>query len=318
MRILSHSTRSLLVLAALMALIPLLLPSSYYLRVGALVYVNALAVLGMVVLTGYVGQISLGHAGFIGIGAYACALLPPYMGLPVALAALVGATLSGLLAWLVGRPVLRLQGYYLSVATLGLGVLVSMVLSNETQITGGPDGMAVPDLGLRQALAAIGWKLNNAQLWYGISALALLAGAWVALNLKNSATGRALRALHGSEVAARTVGIDVARYKLRGFVISAVYASLAGSLLAMQNRFVTPDVASFMHSVEIVTMAILGGAASVAGGILGATLLTVLPQALTVLQEYEQIMLGLIMVIVMIGMRDGLWPGLLRLLGGKT
>jgi len=318
MRTISPSTRTLLILAAFMALVPLLLPSNYYLRVGALVYVNALAVLGMVVLTGYVGQISLGHAGFIGIGAYACALLPPHFGLPVALAAVAGAVISGLLAWLVGRPVLRLKGYYLSVATLGLGVLVAMVLANETWLTGGPDGMAVPDVGLRQLLAAIGWKLNNAQLWYGVSALALLVGAWVALNLKNSATGRALRALHGSEVAARTVGIDVARYKLCGFVISAVYASLAGSLLAMQNRMVTPDIASFMHSVEIVTMAILGGAASVAGGILGAALLTVLPQALTFLQEYEQIMLGLIMVVVMIGMRDGLWPGLLRLLGGKT
>jgi len=318
MRTISPSTRTLLILAALMALVPLLLPSNYYLRVGALVYVNALAVLGMVVLTGYVGQISLGHAGFIGIGAYACALLPPHFGLPVALATVAGASLSGLLAWLVGQPVLRLKGYYLSVATLGLGVLVAMVLANETWLTGGPDGMAVPDVGLRQTLAAVGWKLNNAQLWYGVSALALLVGAWVALNLKNSATGRALRALHGSEVAARTVGIDVARYKLHGFVISAVYASLAGSLLAMQNRMVTPDIASFMHSVEIVTMAILGGAASVVGGILGAALLTVLPQALTFLQEYEQIMLGLIMVVVMIGMRDGLWPGLMRLLGGKT
>jgi len=318
MRALSPPTRTLLVLALLMAVVPLLLPSSYYLRVAALVYVNALAVMGMVVLVGYVGQISLGHAGFVGIGAYACALLPPHAGVHVALAALLGALLSGILAWLVGRPVLRLKGYYLSVATLGLGILVSMVLANETWLTGGPDGMAVPELGLRKALGTIGWKMNNAQFWYGFSALALLLGAWIALNLKDSATGRALRALHGSEVAARTVGIDVARYKLHGFVISAIYASLAGSLLAMQNKFVTPDIASFMHSIEMVTMAVLGGAASVAGGILGASILTVLPQALTFLQEYEQIMLGFIMIAIMIGMREGLWPGIVRMLGGRS
>jgi len=318
-RKISAKAGTLLGLALCMAILPIFFPSSYYLRVGAMVYVNAFAVIGIVVLTGYVGQISLGHAGFIGIGAYSCALLPPHLGLPVALAALVGALLSGLLAWLVGQPVLRLKGYYLSVATLGLGILVSMVLANEVQITGGPDGMAVPDIGLRQWLGILlGWKMNNAQFWYGASALALLAGAWVALNLRDSATGRALRALHGSEVAARTVGINVARYKLQGFVISAMYASLAGSLLAMQNKFVTPEVASFMHSVEIVTMAVLGGAASVLGGIFGAAILTILPQALTFLQEYEQIMLGLIMVLIMIGMREGLLPGLARILGGKS
>jgi len=317
-RKISAKAATLLGLALCMAILPIFFPSSYYLRVGAMVYVNAFAVIGIVVLTGYVGQISLGHAGFIGIGAYSCALLPPHFGIPVAAAALVGALLSGILAWLVGQPVLRLKGYYLSVATLGLGILVSMVLANETQITGGPDGMAVADLGMRQWLGRLGWRMNNAQFWYGASALALLAGAWVALNLRDSATGRALRALHGSEVAARTVGIDVAQLKLQGFVISAIYASLAGSLLAMQNKFVTPEVASFMHSIEIVTMAVLGGAASVLGGIFGAAILTILPQTLTFLQEYEQIMLGLIMVLIMIGMREGLLPGLARILGGKT
>ncbi len=126
-----------------------------------------------------------------------------------------------------------------------------------------------------------------------------------------------MRALHGSEVAARTVGIDVAKFKLKGFVISAIYASFAGSLLAMQNKFVTPDIASFMHSIEIVTMAVLGGAASVLGAVFGATFLTALPQVLTFLQEYEQIVLGLIMMLVMIFLRDGVLPHLSRLLRGR-
>ena len=123
-------------------------------------------------------------------------------------------------------------------------------------------------------------------------------GAWLALNLYDSPTGRALRALHGSEIAARTVGIDVARLKLQAFVISAVYASLSGSLLALQNKFITPDVAGFMHSIEMVTMAVLGGVGSVLGAFFGAAILTTLPQVLTVFQEYEQILLGLVMMLV--------------------
>lgn len=317
MKKLSPKHATLLVLAILIAVAPLFFPSSYYLRVGSLIFVNGLAVVGIVVLTGFVGQISLGHAGFLGIGAYACALAPKYLGLPVLLSALLGAVISGLLAWVVGRPILRLRGYYLSVATLGFGVLVAMVLTNEAWLTGGPDGIAVQDPGMRAALKDMGLSLNNAEFWYAFNGIMLVLGAWVALNLQYSATGRALRALHGSEVAARTVGVDVARFKLRGFVISAIYASLAGSLLAMQNRFITPDAASFMHSVEIVTMAVLGGAGSVLGAIFGAAVLTALPQVLTFFQEYEQIVLGLIMMLVMIFLRGGVLPSLARIIRGR-
>jgi branched-chain amino acid transport system permease protein len=317
MKRLSAKHRALIVLALLIAIAPLFFPSSFYLRVGALMFVNGLSVLGIVVLTGFVGQISLGHAGFIGIGAYACALAPKHLGIHVLLAALLGALISGVVAWAVGRPILRLRGYYLSVATLGFGALVSRVLTNESWLTGGPDGMQVLDPGMRGALGELGLKLNNGQFWYAFSGIALVLGAWVALNLQYSATGRALRALHGSEVAARTVGVDVARFKLRGFVISAVYASLAGSLLAMQNRLVTPDMAGIMHSIEIVTMAVLGGAASVLGAIFGAAVLTALPQALTFFHDYEQIMIGLIMMLVMIFLPGGILPSLSRAIRGR-
>lgn len=317
MKKLSPKHTALLILILLIFIAPLFFSSSYYFRVGSLVFVNSLAVLGIVILTGFVGQISLGHAGFIGIGAYACALAPKHLGIPVLLAALLGAVISGLLAWVVGRPILKLKGYYLSVATLGFGILIAMILTNEAWLTGGPDGIVVADPGLNALLKGWGITLSNAEFWYGFSGLALVVGAAIALNLQYSATGRALRALHGSEVAARTVGIDVAKFKLKGFVISAIYASFAGSLLAMQNKFVTPDIASFMHSIEIVTMAVLGGAASVLGAVFGATFLTALPQVLTFLQEYEQIVLGLIMMLVMIFLRDGVLPHLSRLLRGR-
>ncbi|RBO92169.1 branched-chain amino acid ABC transporter permease [Pseudochrobactrum asaccharolyticum] len=303
---------TLLVLAAIIALSPLFFPSGFYFRIGALVFVNGLAVLGLVILTGYAGQISLGHAGFAGIGGYACALAPVHLGIHPGLAVVLGAIVSAILAYLVGRPILRLKGYYLGVATLGFGILVSMVLSNERDLTGGPDGMSVPELGLRGWLKTMGLSLSNGEFWYYFCGIVLLIGAWVVLNLHNSPMGRALRALHGSEIAARTVGIDIARYKLMAFVISAVFASVAGSLIALQNKFITPDIAGFMHSIEMVTMAVLGGAASVLGAILGAAILTILPQVLTVFAEYEQLILGLVMMLVMIFLREGLLPSILR------
>lgn len=309
---LSSTWITLLVLALVIAISPLFFPSGFYFRVGALIFVNGLAVTGIVILTGYAGQISLGHAGFAGIGAYACALAPLHWGIPPALAVVLGAVVSAAIAYLVGRPILRLKGYYLGVATLGFGILISMVLSNERDLTGGPDGMSVPDLGLRALLEDWGLDLTSGQFWYALCGVVLFLGAWMALNLRNSPTGRALRALHGSEVAASTVGIDVARYKLMAFVISAIYASVAGSLLALQNKLATPDIAGFMHSIEFVTMAVLGGVGSVLGAILGATILTLLPQLLTGFAEYQQLILGLIMVLVMILMREGLLPSILR------
>ncbi|WP_054302347.1 branched-chain amino acid ABC transporter permease [Gemmobacter sp. LW-1] len=313
---LTPKTATLLVLAALVAITPFFFPSGYYYRVGALIFVNGLAVTGIVILTGYAGQVSLGHAGFAGIGGYACALAPVHLGLPPALAVVLGAVISAALAWLVGRPILRLKGYYLGVASLGMGILISMVLNNERWLTRGPDGIDVPDLGLRGVLKDWGLNLSNGEFWYFFSGIVMILGAWAALNLHQSPTGRALRALHGSEIAARTVGVDVSRLKLQAFVISAVYASVSGSLLALQNKFITPDVAGFMHSIEMVTMAVLGGAGSVLGAIFGAGILTLLPQVLTVFAEYEQMVLGLVMMLVMIFLREGLLPSILRKLRG--
>ncbi|GHC12326.1 amino acid/amide ABC transporter membrane protein 2, HAAT family (TC 3.A.1.4.-) [Gemmobacter caeni] len=313
---LTPKTATLLVLAALVAITPFFFPSGYYYRVGALIFVNGLAVTGIVILTGYAGQVSLGHAGFAGIGGYACALAPVHLGLHPALAVVLGAVMSAALAWLVGRPILRLKGYYLGVASLGMGILISMVLNNERWLTRGPDGIDVPDLGLRGVLKDWGLNLSNGEFWYFFSGIVMILGAWAALNLHQSPTGRALRALHGSEIAARTVGVDVSRLKLQAFVISAVYASVSGSLLALQNKFITPDVAGFMHSIEMVTMAVLGGAGSVLGAIFGAGILTLLPQVLTVFAEYEQMVLGLVMMLVMIFLREGLLPSILRKLRG--
>ncbi|NGM20865.1 branched-chain amino acid ABC transporter permease [Roseomonas stagni] len=303
---------TLLILAAVIAVIPWFFPSGYYFRVAALVWVTALGAVGLQVLMGQAGQVSLGHAGFVGIGAYAMALGPKYLGLPVLACLPLGAALAGLIAFLVGRPILRLKGHYLAVATLGFGILVAMVLVSEIAVTGGPDGIRIP----RPEI--FGWRPRGGEAWYWINGAALLIGVWLALNLQHSPSGRALAALHDSEVAARTIGIDVARHKLRAFVIAAVYGAVAGGLMAMMNGFVTPDAAGFLQSVEYVTMVVIGGLASVPGAVVGAALLVLLPQALTVFHDYEHAVLGLLIMLFMIFLRVGIVPGLASLLRRRS
>lgn len=297
-----HRYAILIVLAVVIAVLPLVFPSSYYFRVAALVWVSAFAAIGLNILMGKAGQVSLGHAGFFGIGAYAVAIGPTHLGIPPLAALLIGVLLSALLAFLVGRPILRLKGHYLAIATLGFGVLVALVITTESRWTGGPDGMPVAKLTL------LGWRASGSDVWYWITGALLLVGAWIALNLDDTPTGRAFRGLHDSEIAARVAGVDVNRFKLQAFVIAAVYASLAGSALALMNGFVNPDQAGFLHSVEMVTMVVLGGLGSVVGSIVGAAVLIMLPQMLTVFQEYENFMLGLIIIVAMIFMREGIVP----------
>ncbi|MCP1168686.1 branched-chain amino acid ABC transporter permease [Limimaricola litoreus] len=299
--------RTFLIFAVLVGLGALIFPSSYFYRVGTLVWINTLAVTGIVVLLGYVGLVSLGHAGFFAIGAYATAILPNY-GIPSPLAMLAGVALAGGLALVVGRPILKLSGYYLAIATLGLGMLIWMVLSKEAWLTGGPDGMVVSGMNARNLFKLVGLKLKSAEAWYWVAGFAAAIGAAIAVNLAGSPTGRALRAIHDSDVAARSLGIDVARAKSLAFVISALYAAVAGALLALANGYITPETGGFMHSVEMVTMAVLGGASSVFGALVGALILTALPQLLTVFADYEHMVLGGIMVLTMTLMRRGLVP----------
>jgi branched-chain amino acid transport system permease protein len=299
-----HRLAPVALIAVVVLAAPLLFPSAYYFRVAALVYVFAIAALGLNLLMGFAGQVSLGHAGFIGIGAYAVAVGPGQFAIPSWLALIGGAGVSGLIAFLVGRPILRLRGHYLAVATLGFGLLVAIVLTNEAGFTGGPDGMSVPRLTL------FDWRARGAEAWYWIAALTFVAGAVLAQNLVDSPSGRALRAIHDSETAARVLGVPVAAKKLAVFVISAIYASVAGSYLALLNGHITPDAAGFLHSVELVAMVVLGGLGSVVGSLVGAALLIVLPQALTFLHDYEHMVLGLVVMSVMIFLRQGIVPSL--------
>jgi branched-chain amino acid transport system permease protein len=300
----SPRTGGIALLALVIALAPLVMVNNYFYDVAILVGLNAIVCVGLNLLIGYAGQISLGHAGFFGLGAYGSALLASRYGWPP-LAALFSATAGvALLAFVVGRPILRLQGHYLAMATLGLGIIVSIVISTEDALTGGPDGMSVPPLAL------FGFVVQGERIWYWVVGACLLLAVWLAQNLIESPIGRALRALHTSEIAAEVAGIDSARHKLMVFVVSAVFAAVAGGLTAYYAGFITPAKASFLHSIELVTMVVFGGMASIFGAVVGAAILTVLPQLLTLLKDYEMVVLGALMMFTMIFLPGGVVPTL--------
>ncbi len=295
---------------AFLVLLPILFPDNYYVTVvGGTALMNAILAVGLNLLMGYAGQISLGHAAFFGIGAYSSAILTGRYGWNAWGAMATGFALTGLLAYLVARPILRLKGHYLAMATLGLGIIVHIVLVQTEGLTGGPDGLSdIPGLSL------FGWAVDSDLRWYVVMAAALLLVLWLALNIIASRSGRALRALHGSEVAAEMMGIDTTATKTGVFVIAALTASLAGSLFAHQQSFISPDSFSFFFSIELVTMVVLGGMASTYGAIFGALVLTFLPELLVVFEDFEVMIFGAILMLMMIFLPQGLFVGLQNLL----
>ena len=292
----------LLVLALVLAALPLAGPTSFVYDLAIRIAMMAVVAIGLNLLFGYAGQISLGHAAFFGAGGYASAILTTHFGWPPLVALVAGAIAVGAVAFAVARPILKLVGHHLAMATLSLGLITTIVCTNEARWTGGSDGMPVP------GLAVFGRPVEGELTWYAIAAGCLLLATWGATNLVHSPAGRALQAIRGSEIAARLSGIDVARFKTRVFVLSAVMASVMGSLMAHYVAFITPSATGLVRSVEFIMMVVLGGVASVYGSIVGAALITLLPQVLHAFEAWETFVMGVILTVVLIFMRDGIVP----------
>jgi branched-chain amino acid transport system permease protein len=307
MTLMRPRTGGLAALAAVIAILPLFLDNAFQYDVAILIGFNAIVCVGLNLLIGYAGQISLGHAGFFALGAYGSAILTGNHDWPPLPALMVSAVGVGILSFVIARPILRLKGHYLAMGTLGMGVIISIALNQEVELTGGPDGMPVPGFSL------LGWAPADETVWYGIVGGLLLLTVWFALNLIDSPIGRGLRAIHGSEVAAEVMGVDVIRFKVMVFVVSAVLAALAGSLFTHYAGFITPQEASFFRSIELVTMVVFGGLASTYGAVVGAAILTALPQLLTVFHDYEMLVFGAVLMGTMIFMPKGLVPSLVDL-----
>ena len=290
-------------LAAVFVLTGLIFPDNYYVTVvGVTVCTNAVLAVSLNLLMGYAGQISLGHAAFFGLGAYASAILTAKYGINPWLAMLAGLGISGSVAFVLARPVLKLKGHYLAMATLGMGIIIHIFFVQADWLTGGPDGLSgIPEISIAS------WPINTDLRWYWVFGGLMLFATWVSLNIIDSRPGRALAAVHGSEVAAQMTGVDTASVKAQIFVVSALLASVAGSLFAHQQAFVSPESFSFFFSIELVTMVVLGGLASTFGALFGAILLSILPEFLLVFEDFEVLIYGAILMVIMIFLPDGLF-----------
>ena len=309
-----HFTRDLLLTMALLAVVPLFVPNSYIFDVVIRIGLTAIAVIGLNILMGLAGQISIGHAAFLAGAAYLSAILTSIYHWPTIAAIPAAAAAMTLLALLLAVPMLRLNGHALTIATLGLGLIVHIVLVNEVAWTGGPDGLATLPLSIG------GFAINTELRWYILVAIVLLIAMTLSRNLDRSAAGRALRTVRDSEIAAAASGVDTYRLKVRAFVVSAAFAGVAGALTAHYSGFITPDMTSFLKNVELATMVVVGGRGSTLGAVLGAALLTALPQLLGGYADYEMVAFGLILMLTMIFLPDGIVPTLtakLRALNSK-
>lgn len=291
--------RGIIIMIVALSILPLLLDNSFHYEIAITCMLNAVICIGLNMLTGYTGQISLGHGAFAGLGAYVSVILSTTYGVDVVLSILISVLILAILAFFISKPILKLEGHYLAMGTLAVGIIISLVLTNEDGFTGGPDGMGVSEFNI------LGYVFENDMQWYVLSAIFLVFSIWALQNVINSPFGRILRCIRDSEVAAKSIGADVPYYKTFVFVISVIIASLAGSLYAYYTGFISPDEASFTRSIELVVMIVVGGLGRIYGAVFGAIIITALPQFLTSLHDYEHMVFGAIIIFVMIFMPKG-------------
>ena len=273
---------------------------NYMLYIGGRLCVYILVALGLNILVGYAGQISLGHAAFFAIGAYTAAVLTESLHWPFVPCVLSAAVFTAGIGYVVGLPCLRLSGLYLAMATLGFTLIVQELLLQLAVITHGSEGMSVPPARL------LGFVFDTDYRKYYLM-IAVTTGMFlVARNLIRGRTGRAFLAIRDNERAAEAMGVNLARYKTVAFAISALYTGLAGALSAFLVGFLDPQEFSFFLSVQFITIIILGGLASLLGSVLGAAFLIILPELLAGLDVWQALVYGLIMVVTIIFMPFGL------------
>ncbi len=269
---------------------------NYYFQILTIIMINSILAVSLNLVSGYTGQLSLGHATFMGLGAYAATLFTLKLHLPFLVSIISGATVAAFFGFIIGVPTLRLKGDYLAIATLGFGEIMKNILLN-LQITGGPMGLrGIP-------------KVTN--IYVATAALILVI---FSLNrIMNSRVGKSFIAIREDELAAEAMGINTTRFKILAFIIGAFYAGMAGGLYAFLFRYINPKDFGFMKSIEILCMVVLGGMGNTYGAVLGAFIITVLPELLRsvspVIAQYRMVLYGLLLVIMMIVKPQGIISG---------
>jgi len=292
-------------LAALLLGTPLVVSNPYNLGILNLIGLYVIVVLGLNLFIGYAGQMSLGHAAFFGLGAYGSAVLTAPYGFPAWPAMVLTAATLAVVALALGVPTLRLSGHYLAMATLGFNYVVHSVFVQWDRVTGGPSGLSgIPPLSL------FGFAFDSDTKFHYLVWAAALAALTLCLNLVRSGVGRGLAALAQDEVAAATLGVNVRRAKVQVFVLSAVLASVAGSLYAHYFGYVNPHAFSIFKSLDLVIMVVVGGMGSIWGTLFGVGFITLLPHLLDFFETYMDIIHGVILVVILLFLPQGFITGL--------
>ncbi len=257
----------------------------YWLAQLTFVLIYSIAGLGLMLLAGFTGLFSLGHAAFLGVGAYAQAVLTN-AGMPFPLALLAAALLSALAGVVVGLPALRVKGIYLGMATLAFGFIVEEGLARWESVTRGNAGLHIhaPDI--------FGWKVDSAEGFYAVCLVVTIVCTLGLLNLLRTPTGRAFVAIRDSEISAQSMGIHLAYYKTLSFALSAALAGIAGALYAHKLQFIAPDQFNILQSIDLLLMIVIGGLGAVHGAFLGAIFLISMPQLIALVKDYLPAVVG--------------------------
>lgn len=266
---------------------------SYIQGIFMLAGINLMAVLGLSLLTGFTGLFSFGHAGFMAIGAYTAAIMTSMLKLPFIVGIVAAGITAAIFAWLIGRMTLKLKGDYFCIATLGFGEAIRLILDNFQGLGGSRGWPGVP---------AHTSMLNIF--------IAVVIGVVFLSNLVRSRHGRNLIAVREEELAAQIAGIDVVRYKTLALVVSAIYAGVAGAFLAHYMTFIQPKMFSLIKSTELTIIVIFGGLGSISGSVLGAVVLTFLPELLRAVDKWRLVAYGAAVILIMISRPRGLMGGM--------
>jgi len=276
----------------------------YYLAELGLMLVYAIAGIGLMILTGYTGQVSFGHAAFFGIGAYTHSILMSH-GVPFLASIAITICFAGLVGMLIGRSASKMHGFYLAIATLAFGILIETVFGEWGALTGGHSGMAVPQLQVFGVNLTAAWQ----QYYLDLAFAALVV--YGAANLFRAPTGRSFLAVRDSELSARCLGVNVEWVKIQSFGVSAAITGLAGALLAHHLTYLVPEVFGVLESLKLMLMIVVGGLGSILGAIFGAVVISILPVAISFLKDVlppsvgqtaglEPMLFGLIIVLVIV------------------
>ena len=294
----------------LLALLPYAAPNDYYTHVACMVGIWVILAMGLNLIYGYTGQISLGHGAFYGVGAYGVSYFEMAFGFPFVVSAPLALMVSGAFAFVLGLPTLRLRHHYLALATLGFGLVMEVVMLQWDAVTGGATGLyGIPDLTL------FGFVLKGKYFYY-VVLTAVMVVAYVNYHLLRSSYGRAFVAIRESEIAASTLGINTSGYKILSFTISAMIAATAGVLYAHLNQYLSPDLFGVYTSITMLSAVVVGGAGKILGAVVGALFIVLLPEFLYIAADYSVLVNASILLLILIFLPQGI-VGFLEKLTGK-